>query len=427
MAKALTQITVFISGTSETDAEKAALRAVLADLSRVLEKSHSVTLRVIGWPDDFRPGVNANPQAEINRQIGSTYDVYVGLLGARFGTPTARAESGTQEEFEAAVGRFRQDPRKVRVLFYFKRAIDDPFTMDISQLEKVKEFRARLTTEGVLSRDFKDTTAFVEMVKDHIFGLIADEWKDDQWTEVAGIASGASPASSDGPNASLVPALTAAQTSLISGDLDDTTADDLGLLDYMSAFHDAVLPMGEALGRIAEHQQRFTGSLKKHTADMNRLQEQHVREPHVGGSRAQQQFIARARDVVNAAAVTLDQFATDMAPDFELYRVNGRALFSNLELSTDEGLGVSGTGEANEENVATLKKLIAQMDSARTATGGFESTVRQLPGLTGKFKRARQRVAALLGEFIAELSFEIEKADAILRRMTGGGPKDDQA
>ncbi len=69
MAKQLIGLTVFVSGGSETEAEKAAIKRVLEEINGVLEKTHGVTLRLVGWPDTIRPGVNADPQSEINRQL----------------------------------------------------------------------------------------------------------------------------------------------------------------------------------------------------------------------------------------------------------------------------------------------------------------------------------------------------------------------
>ncbi len=107
MAKQLTRLTAFVSGTSESDAEKAALKRVVEQVNGMLEKTHDVTLRLIGWPDAIRPGVNVDPQTEINRQLNlEEHDIYIGILGSRFGTPTLRAGSGTQEEFENALSRF---------------------------------------------------------------------------------------------------------------------------------------------------------------------------------------------------------------------------------------------------------------------------------------------------------------------------------
>ena len=70
MPKNVAILTVFVSGPSDVEAEKAALRTLVVELSERLIKTHGVALRVVGWPDDVRPGVNVDLQAEINRQCG---------------------------------------------------------------------------------------------------------------------------------------------------------------------------------------------------------------------------------------------------------------------------------------------------------------------------------------------------------------------
>src|ERR1017187_6763465 len=184
VSRTLEQITVFVSGTSETESEKAALRRIVEELNRRLEKTHSVTLKVVGWPDDVRPGINVDLQAEINRQFGSDYDVYVGILGTRFGTPTPRAGSGTEEEFEGAVTRFQSDSTLVRVFFYFRRSTEDSFALDLDQLQRVRRFREALPARGVLYRDFKDTADFANLVSDHLYNLVIEEWKGQHWSPV---------------------------------------------------------------------------------------------------------------------------------------------------------------------------------------------------------------------------------------------------
>jgi hypothetical protein len=184
MARRVTQLTIFFSGTSETEAERAALREVVRELNRMMEKTHTVLLKVVSYPEDFRPGVNEDVQTEVNRQVQDQYDIYIGVLGAKFGTPTSRAGSGTEEEFNLALSRFLHDTTSVRVLFYFKRASMDPLSIVPEELKKVHEFRSRLPQQGVLYRDSNDTAGFVGMVKEHIWNLIIDEWVGDTWKPV---------------------------------------------------------------------------------------------------------------------------------------------------------------------------------------------------------------------------------------------------
>ena len=46
------------------------------------------------------PGFGTDPQGVVNEEIGDDYEIFIGPLWSRFGTPTPRAFSGTQEEFE---------------------------------------------------------------------------------------------------------------------------------------------------------------------------------------------------------------------------------------------------------------------------------------------------------------------------------------
>ena len=167
MPKNVDILTVFVSGPSDVEVEKAALRRVVDEPSERLMKTHGVALRVVGWPTDVRPGVNVDLQAELNRQFGAEFDIYLGILGTRFGTPTRKAGSGTEEEeeFEQGLKRLRSDSCSLRVLFYFKTGKVDPFNVEIDQLQKLKDFRAGLNSRGVLYQDFQKTTDFIEMVK----------------------------------------------------------------------------------------------------------------------------------------------------------------------------------------------------------------------------------------------------------------------
>ena len=43
MSRKLTQLTIFVSGSSETNAEKSSIRLIVEDLSKILEKTHDNT------------------------------------------------------------------------------------------------------------------------------------------------------------------------------------------------------------------------------------------------------------------------------------------------------------------------------------------------------------------------------------------------
>jgi hypothetical protein len=378
-----------------------------------LGETHSVTLRVIGWPDDGRPGVNTDSQAEITHQFGDAFDIYVGILGTRFGTPTPRAGSGTEEEFENALNRFRKNSTTVRVLFYFKRTSEDAFAIDITQLSKVQEFRERLPARGVIYRDFGDTAAFTTLVQDHLYNLIVDEWRNDCWSAVALPSSAGIAARPSSP----VEAAEGVSLSKASTSPTGVEDDEPGFLDYVVAFHESAAAFVDVVGRMGQDIQTIGEKVRIRATEMDRLRDNHDKVQNVGGSRAEQEFASRARDSADAAAHDLDEFVNALSATIEPYKLHSRAMLSNLR----SGLEFSdfSTGK-KQENVDALEKMIGASETSRDQLGTFQASVTRLAPLTGKVKRARRRTAAALGELIAELALFIEEAKRLLDHYRGG-------
>lgn len=411
MARTLHQLTVFVSGPSGVDSEKAALRVVAEEISRRTERTHGITLRVVGWPDDFRPGVSTDPQAEITRQIGADVDIYVGILGSRFGTPTPRSSSGTAEEFEAAIARFRSDSTSVRVLFYFKRGGEDPFSVDLDQLQRVRAFRDGLGPQGVLYRDFTDTAEFTQRVREHLDSLIIDEWQPGGWGQALPVAVVLPAASTVAEHASDPSSRTRHATS------DVETDEDAGFLEYVLAFHEAAEGVSLAMNALTAETKKVGEETTARSAEIDEINRQLEAKKNVGGSRSQQQLVADTKTSIDRAATNLDDFVKAAVPNIEQYRTHSRALFesyrqAHLAAPTPGSRDTSGDRDA-------LVGLITAIESSREHVISFQSSVSGLPALTSRFKRSRRRTAAMLGELVAEMSFTVEEAKSLLSQVSG--------
>lgn len=415
MAKQLTSLTVFVSGPSEAEAEKAALRTVLADLGEVLEKTHKVTLRLIGWPGSVRPGVGPDPQSVINRQVSDEYDIYVGVLGSRFGQPTPRAASGTEEEFRRALERFRRDTTSVRLLFYFKRAPQDPFSLDLVQLQNVHTFRDELGTCGVLYQDFTDTAEFTDLVRKHVHHLIVDEWKEGRWGPVdvgaTAVAAETVEVSESGHDAKASGAEPGPEQRT---DVDEGDDDELGLLELFEEFERSTQAATAILGRISEHTTTLGQQFEQRTAEVNKLMEKQRQVEQVGGSRTKQEYFAQAKDIVNHSATDLEQYAADMGTDLQRFKVENRSMFETLR----RGIAVQQEFDASAarlgEDQKGLEGLVHALTSNRDTVTSLQASVARMPALTGRLRKARKRVSSTLGELIAEVQFSIEEANRIL-------------
>ncbi len=119
----------------------------------------------------------------IDGQIGE-YDIFIGLLWTRFGTPTSDAGSGTEHEFERAYERFRMYPDKLRIMIYFKDAPVTPTDIDPIQLAKVNEFKKRISNLGAYYWPFKSGDQFGNLVRVHLTRQV-QEFRTSWGTEAA--------------------------------------------------------------------------------------------------------------------------------------------------------------------------------------------------------------------------------------------------
>lgn len=416
MAQQLTQLTIFFSGTSETESERAALRKVVEELNRMLDGVHKITLKMISWPEDFRPGVNEDIQTEINRQVQGHYDIYIGVLGSRFGTETPRAGSGTVEEFQLAISQFQQDSTSVRVFFYFKRTGLDPLAIDTDQLKKVQKFRNGLAQQGVVYMDFKDTANFVEMVKKHLWNLIIDEWKNNAWQPVeltTPTSKTKKDVSEDEEPKTQIQKEDESITELVKET--ENEAEELGYFDLIEEFHSASDTLASKMGDIAEYTTQIGEQFTVHTDSANELMEKYGNKPNVGGSREAQTYLSKAKDVVNGAAKGLDTYTTKMTPSISaiktysavmLTRFRDAYIFANEQFETPE--------VQKQKDVDALRQFIETMVSVVGQITDFQETVRSLPALTTKFKKSQKRTAAMLGELIAVIQIAIDQGNEIL-------------
>jgi hypothetical protein len=116
-------IRIFASSPSDLDDERNQLAAVVQELNstvRALVLHRTVELELVRWETHTYPNVGStDAQGIVDEQLGDDFDIYVGMMWSRFGTPTSRAGSGTEHELRAALAGKRARGRPAHILFYF--------------------------------------------------------------------------------------------------------------------------------------------------------------------------------------------------------------------------------------------------------------------------------------------------------------------
>ncbi len=172
MPRTETIITLFLSSPSDVAEERDICESVVTELNATWSREFGIRMDLLRWESAARPGFGQDPQDVLNSQLLADYDVFIGFLWGRIGSPTPRAGSGTLEEFEHAFDRFVQDSGSVEIMFYFKDAGIPPSKVDPHQLEQVIQFRETLSEKGGLYSTFNDAMIFEQSLRAHLASLI---------------------------------------------------------------------------------------------------------------------------------------------------------------------------------------------------------------------------------------------------------------
>jgi len=161
------KLRVFIASPSDVSEERDIVSLVVSELRRTHGDALNVELESVRWETHAWPDIGADAQDVINNQIGQ-YDIFVGIMWKRFGTPTKRASSGTGEEFDRAYDFFTRFNRP-KIMFYFRRT---PFytsnVEDWSQFRKVITFRKKLEKLGAFFGEYEQSLGFERDVREHL-------------------------------------------------------------------------------------------------------------------------------------------------------------------------------------------------------------------------------------------------------------------
>ena len=129
------KIRVFVASPGDVSIERDELSKVIGELNTTVAVYKDCILELVRWETHCSPRMG-RPQSIINDQVGS-YDIFIGIMWKRFGSPTGKSDSGTEEEFRIAYGLWEEN-NEIPILFYFSQK---PYKLasaeDVQQCGKV--------------------------------------------------------------------------------------------------------------------------------------------------------------------------------------------------------------------------------------------------------------------------------------------------
>jgi hypothetical protein len=166
----------FIASPSDTKEERKICDKVFLEINKGIGNTFGFRIESWKWERDSRPAFGKDGQAVINEQRGNDYNIFIGIMWKRFGEPTPRAQSGTEEEFEDAYDRFvRKEP--VEIMFYFNNAAIGMDEIVLEQIGKVQQFQKKISHLGGLYSSFNGVDDFQEKLRTHLTNYFLNIYK----------------------------------------------------------------------------------------------------------------------------------------------------------------------------------------------------------------------------------------------------------
>lgn len=347
------------------------------DASSILAREKQILLKVVRWEADIIPGIAEYSQEVINKQIEGNYDIYVGLIGMRFGSPTPKFGSGTEEEFTAAYEIYRRSPESIRVLFYFKTWEINVFNVDTEQFEKVKRFRNSLKERGVLFHDLSRETDLARLIRDHLLELVSSEWDGEGWR------TNKIPFSKDAQ-----PGLASAiiQQPLV----EEAESEDSGLIEM-------ALSVLEGLHALGAHFVAMTTLSSDFTALMNvRAQEKKIADKASN--------LHLVKHVVDNVANDIEKFSVHFTLQMGAFQAaSGNVILGMERLVTLYDLEQTGSLEEFEKILPTFSAFIPSIEALHGSIEELKKIVLTLQHLTTSIKRAKKRLLSSLNEYSSSI------------------------
>lgn len=174
MSKSVTLYNVFVASPNDVQTERDSLKEIIKEINLTTGTILGIKLELVNWESNVYPDFGSDAQDVINNQINDDYDIFIGIMWSKFGTPTNRSDSGTKEEFLRAYKRWKGNQQAIKLMFYFKNAPIHIDNINLEQIQFIRDFKHELGEKGGLYFPFDDVEQFKQLVRVHLSKALYD-------------------------------------------------------------------------------------------------------------------------------------------------------------------------------------------------------------------------------------------------------------
>lgn len=376
MAKTITKYSIFLASPGDLDYERNEIDKFIKEINLSFGSSNDIHIELKKWETHTAPGITHEyTQDIVNNDIGDDYDIFVGILWKKFGMPTPVAMSGTQEEFNRAVERFKNGDN-IQVLFYFKNeGVQNISDIDPLQLIKVNDFKKSLSEDGVFYSTFSSIEELGNQLRLHIPKRISDlaKIKADEINN---------------SNNSLQITSVESEEEVLIGE------EDFGYFDYMFDFQALIWSSNMALTSIELSTKDVATQLDERTVEITFLNQSGNANPH--------QYLSQFKmvskillDYVKKLKLDTDSFYEN----FESAIKTGLKFINTYTLLDDEEYS-KNLLEIYESSIILKDNIPKGIEGMK----GFRDTIRSLPKIQSNLNYASKVLEKQLDDLVLKLS-----------------------
>lgn len=380
MSQSIEKYKIFIASPTDVQDERESMDEVIAELNNTYGSRTNIILELIKWETHSAPGASETDiQDLIDNDLGSDYDLFIGILWTKFGTPTVKYGSGTEQEFRNAFSRFKLNPKSIQILFYFKTSAPLSLSaIDPLQLNKVNQFKSEIGDKGVYYWEYNTIEELQKFLRIHIPKRIDELMK--------------------------LSASSKARDSFIERPpLEEVSdEDELGIIDYQEIIDESFGDSTRALLRITEATEWVGNEIDKKTTEITSL----TSSKKDISMKVTRDFFMRTADVMNDYANRIEPEIPIFINSFE----KGADAFSNLVALYRSDLARSQP-DVVQDAIESIKGLENGIEESIDSMKSFLESVSALPRMEKLMNRARRNVEIKLNELINKLqvSYSIAK------------------
>ena len=157
----ITAYDLLISCPGDVNKYAEVIKECLEGFNTVIGRINNVEIVGRHWSTDSYAQSGDKPQELLNKQFVRDCDAAVAVFWTRFGTPTDKYGSGTEEEIEEMISARKQ------VFVYFVEEDVNLNSVDIEQYKKVQEFKEKYKSRGIFF-SAKNTDDFRRLFTNHL-------------------------------------------------------------------------------------------------------------------------------------------------------------------------------------------------------------------------------------------------------------------